>query len=136
MEANWIKNISAIIGGLAAYLWGAWDAFIQVLVAVVVIDYITGVAKAAIKKELDSAVGFIGLLKKIAIFLIVALAVLIDKAIPGINGAARSATIMFYIANEGISILENIGLMGVPLPAGLQKWLAKLKDDAEQDIGE
>lgn len=136
MEANWIKNIAAILGGLAAYLWGAWDAFIQVLVAVVVIDYVTGVAKAAINKELDSAVGFIGLLKKIAIFLIVALAVLIDKAIPGINGAARSATIMFYIANEGISILENIGLMGVPLPAGLQKWLAKLKDDAEQDISE
>lgn len=134
MEASWVKNIAAFFGALGAYLWGAWDALIAVLVAVVVIDYITGVTKAIIKKELDSGVGFTGLLKKIAIFLIVALAVLIDKAIPGTNGAARAATIMFYIANEGISILENIGLMGVPLPGGLQRWLSKLKDDAEQDI--
>lgn len=132
MEANWIKNIAAILGGLAAYLWGAWDALIQVLVAVVVFDYITGVIKAAVKGELSSAVGFKGLAKKVAIFLIVALGVLVDTAIPATNGAVRTAVITFYVANEGLSILENAGQLGVPLPGVLKRWLAKLQDEDKE----
>ncbi|MEA5059805.1 MAG: holin [Clostridia bacterium] len=133
---NGFKSVVAVIGGIAAYLWGAWDALIQVLVAVVVIDYVTGVIKAAVKGELSSGVGFKGLAKKVAIFLIVALGVLVDTAIPATNGAVRSAVIMFYVANEGLSILENIGQLGVPLPVVLKGWLAKLKEEGGEDIKE
>lgn len=130
---NWLKGAAAALGGLAAYLWGAWDAMIQVLVAAVAIDYVTGVVNAALKGELSSAVGFKGLMKKVAIFLLVALGALVDKAAPAANGAVRAAVIVFYVANEGLSILENIGALGVPLPRVLKGWLEKLKEGAEQE---
>ena len=130
---NWLKGAAAALGGAAAYLWGAWDAMIQVLVAVVVIDYVTGIVGAAMKGELSSAVGFKGLVKKVAIFLLVALGTLVDKAVPAANGAVRAAVLVFYIANEGLSILENIGGLGVPLPGVLKGWLEKLKEGAAQE---
>lgn len=127
----WLKGAAAVIGGVMAYLWGAWDALIIALVVVVVMDYITGVINAALRRELSSAVGFKGLCKKVMIFVIVAVGVIVDRAIPSTNGAVRTAVIVFYIANEGISILENAGRIGVPLPRVLKKWLAKMQDEAE-----
>lgn len=127
---DWVKGILAAIGGIAAYLWGPWDALIIALVACVVIDYITGVANAWCKHELSSAVGARGLLKKIFIFVLVALATIIDRVIPATNQAIRAAVMIFYIANEGLSILENAGELGLPLPTVLKKALAALKKQA------
>lgn len=124
---SWLKGVAAVLGGIAAYLWGPWDALIAVLVSCVVIDYITGVVKGAYKHELSSKVGFLGLLKKLFIFALVALATQIDKIVPSANGAIRAAVMMFYIANEGLSILENAGALGLPLPNALKKALAALK---------
>lgn len=124
---SWLKGAAAVMGGIAAYLWGAWDALIAVLICCVVIDYITGVAKAAYKRELSSRVGFVGLLKKMFIFALVALAAQIDRIVPSANGAIRAAVMIFYIANEGLSILENAGAMGLPLPSALSKALVALK---------
>ena len=104
---DWLKVAAAALGGAATYLFGPWDAMILALVCVVAIDYITGVIKALILKKLDSNVGFRGLLKKVFIFALVALATVIDRMIPAANQAIRAAVIAFYVANEGISILER-----------------------------
>ncbi len=123
-----LRIAAAGIGGIATYIWGPWDALIIALVAMVAIDYITGIIKAAVQGKLSSLVGFKGLLKKVAIFLLVAVGVMVDKIIPATNEAVRSAVIFFYIANEGLSILENAGELGLPLPAALKKSLEKMKD--------
>ena len=123
-----LRIAAAGIGGIVTYIWGPWDALIVALVAMVIIDYITGVIKAAVQGKLSSAVGFRGLLKKVAIFLLVAVGVMVDRVIPATNEAVRSAVIFFYIANEGLSILENAGELGLPLPAALKKSLKKMQD--------
>ena len=123
-----LRIAAAGIGGIATYIWGPWDALIIALVAMVAIDYITGIIKAAMQGKLSSLVGFKGLLKKVAIFLLVAVGVMVDKIIPATNEAVRNAVIFFYIANVGLSILENAGELGLPLPAALKKSLEKMKD--------
>ena len=127
-----LRIAAAGIGGIVTYIWGPWDALIVALVAMVIIDYITGVIKAAVQGKLSSAVGFRGLLKKVAIFLLVAVGVMVDRVIPATNEAVRSAVIFFYIANEGLSILENAGELGLPLPAALNKSLEKMQDKEEK----
>ena len=127
------KTIFAALGSAAAYLWGPWDALIIVLLAFVVTDYVTGVLGAATQGKLDSAVGFKGIMKKVMIFVLVAVGSLLDKIIPAANNAIRAAVCMFYIANEGLSILENAGVLGLPLPAVLKKWLAQLKKAGEDE---
>ncbi|HMM32895.1 MAG TPA: phage holin family protein [Clostridia bacterium] len=127
------KIIFAALGSAAAYLWGPWDALIIVLLAFVVTDYVTGVLGAATQGKLDSAVGFKGIMKKVMIFVLVAVGSLLDKIIPAANNAIRAAVCMFYIANEGLSILENAGVLGLPLPAVLKKWLAQLKKAGEDE---
>lgn len=127
-----LRIAAAGIGGIVTYIWGPWDALIVALVAMVIIDYITGVIKAAVQGKLSSAVGFRWLLKKVAIFLLVAVGVMVDRVIPATNEAVRSAVIFFYIANEGLSILENAGELGLPLPAALKKSLEKMQDKEEK----
>ena len=129
---DWLKVAAAELGGAAAYLFGPWDAMILALVCVVAIDYITGVIKALILKKLDSNVGFRGLLKKVFIFALVALATVIDRMIPAANQAIRAAVIAFYVANEGISILENAGEIGLPMPGALRTALKKLSETGEK----
>ncbi len=123
---TWIKGAVAAIGGLMAYIWGPWDTLVSVLVAFVALDYVMGVINATIKGTLSSQIGFKGLAKKVAIFFMIAVASLLDKVVP-VNGAIRAAVCMFYIANEGISVLENAGSIGLPLPNVLKKALAQLK---------
>lgn len=109
MNNNLITGVLAGVSGVLSYIFGPWDAMIMVLIAVVALDYITGVAYAAVSKTLSSAIGFKGLLKKVFIFVLVALSTMLDKLVPATNGAVRSAVCMFYIANEGLSILEKRG---------------------------
>lgn len=129
---DWLKAAAAALGGAAAYLWGPWDALIIALVIFVVLDYITGIAKAAVHRELSSKAGFHGLLKKVAIFVLVAIGTVMDSVIPAANHAIRSAVIMFYIANEGLSILENAGEIGLPMPEALKAALKKLSEPGEK----
>lgn len=129
-----LRIAAAGIGGIVTYIWGPWDALIVALVAMVIIDYITGVIKAAVQGKLSSAVGFRGLLKKVAIFLLVAVGVMVDRVIPATNEAVRSAVIFFYIANEGLSILENAGELGLPLPAALKSRLRRCRTKKKSRI--
>ena len=125
----WIKGAIAALGGAAAYLWGPWDTLINALIALVALDYVTGVICAAVNKRLSSEIGFKGLIKKALIFALVAVAGVADKVIPATNQAIRAAVILFYIANEAISILENAAELGLPVPEKLKAVLIKTKGE-------
>lgn len=122
-------NISiGTIGAMLVYFLGGWDIALQLLLIAVCLDYITGILKAIYKKKLSSEIGAKGIVKKVLYFIVVAVAVVLDK-ITGDTGAIRTLVIYFFIANEGISILENCGDMGVPFPQKLKDTLEQLKND-------
>jgi toxin secretion/phage lysis holin len=110
------------------YLLGGWDIALQTLLIVITIDYVSGVCKAIYNKKLNSKVGIKGIVKKFAYLLTVALAVELDTIMGG-TGAIRTLVIYFFVANDGISILENLGGMGIPLPNKLKEVLEQLRDD-------
>ena len=124
------QTVIAVIGSLSAYLWGGWSALLGILLAFVVIDYITGVLAAGHEGKLNSAVGFKGIGKKIGIFVLVAIAHLVDMAL-GDGTLIRDAAIFFYIANELLSIIENAGVLGVPIPDILLRAVEILKGKAD-----
>lgn len=134
---NGILAALAAVGSWIANALGGWDASMQVLVALMVADYLTGVLVAAVWQRsnksasgaLDSKAGFKGILKKCMILLLVWIGVLLDNA-TGAN-YIRTAVVLFFIGNEGISLLENLGLMGVPFPAFLQRALEALRDKGD-----
>ncbi|KAF5080618.1 Bacteriophage holin family protein [anaerobic digester metagenome] len=97
-----------------------------------VTDYLTGILVAAGTGRLSSARGFRGILKKMLIFLVVALGHLLDQSLLGGSGAPlRSAMIFFYLSNEGLSIIENLGALGVPIPKRLRQVVAELGEERE-----
>jgi toxin secretion/phage lysis holin len=104
-------------------------------IAFIVIDYLTGVMVAILEKMLSSEIGFRRIFKKVLIFMIVSVAHIIDSRIIGNGGAIRTAVIFFYLSNEGISILENAGKIGLLIPQKLREVLEQLKesDKNEQD---
>ena len=126
-----VKLTAAVIGGVATYLWGPWDAMIIALIVMVSADYITGIIKGAVRRELSSEIGWKGLLKKVMTFVVVAVASVADRLISGSGGTLRSAVILYYIANEALSILENAGEIGLPIPAQLKKAMKKINDSAD-----
>lgn len=130
---NIIKAVFTAIGGYLGYLLGGHDGFLYALVAFVVIDYLTGVMLAIIKKRLSSDIGFRGIFKKVMIFMIVAIGHTIDAYLIGNGGAIRTAVIFFYISNEGISILENSANIGLPIPEKLKEILVQLKEGKKYD---
>ena len=122
---NLIKTLVAIGGGAASYFLGGWSSLLGVLLAFVVIDYISGVVAAAIEGKLNSAVGLKGISKKVFVFVLVGVANLVDVSL-GDTHFFRDATIFFYLANELLSILENAGRVGVPIgPLGQAVELLK-----------
>lgn len=135
MENNIIltfKIICAAIGGFCGTLWGALDGVMMALIAFIVIDYITGLMVAIVNKTLNSSVGFKGLAKKVFILLLVLIANILDVHIMGGSGVVRGVVIAFYLANEGISILENAGKLGVPYPEKLREVLEQLKESEDK----
>lgn len=118
----------AAIGGALGWFNCGLDGFLYALIAFVVIDYLTGLLAAGVQKKLSSEVGFKGIAKKIAIFLLVGIANIIDVDVIQNGTALRTAVIFFYLSNEGLSILENAGNIGLPIPEKLKTMLAQLKD--------
>ena len=114
------STIIATVGVYATWLFGGWDIAIQVLVALMIIDYITGVIVAYINGEIDSRIGFKGILKKVLILIALIVGVLLDRLV-GIEWTFRTVVCYFFIGNEGWSILENIGKTGLPLPERTQR---------------
>ncbi len=123
--------IAAMIGGAIAGWAGGWDALLSTLCMLMVVDYITGVIRGIIDKKLSSRVGFTGILKKVLIYCIVILAAQIQAAVvPQLP--LREMTIMFFVANEGLSILENAGGV-LPLPQKLKDVLVQLRAKDEKE---
>ncbi len=123
---NTAQIIFAAIGGWLGWLLGGWDGFLYALVVFVVIDYLTGLMAAVVEKKLSSEVGFRGIFKKVLIFMLVGIGSVIDQQIIGDGSVLRTAVIFFYISNEGISIIENAGRIGLPIPQKLKEILEQL----------
>lgn len=123
---NGIQVGLAAVGGFLGWFLGGMDGFMYALIAFVVVDYLTGVMRAVIEKELSSRVGARGIFKKILIFLLVGIAHLADLYLLGNGNALRTAVVFFYISNEGISLLENAAVIGLPIPEKLKDALAQL----------
>ncbi|WP_456277907.1 phage holin family protein [Bacillus sp. AK128] len=125
-----ITSLVSIAGSVASYMFGGWSSLLTVLTFMIVIDYLTGVIAAGIEKKLCSRIGFRGIAQKILIFALVSVAHMIDVII-GVEHLIRDATIIFYIMNEIISILENAKRVGLPIPAFLVKVIELLKSKSK-----
>ena len=130
---NMIQLSFAGVGGWLGYFLGGCDGLILALLAFVVIDYITGVMCAIADKKLSSAVGFKGICRKVLIFLLVGIANILDVQVIGTGSVLRTAVIFFYISNEGVSLLENAGHLGLPIPVKIKTVLEQLHDRAESE---
>ncbi len=124
-----IETIVAGLGAILGFVFGGMDGMFFALLAVIVIDYISGCLVAIVQKKLSSEVGFKGISKKIIILSLVGVAHILDSQIIRGGSALRTATIFFYITNEGISILENAGRLGLPLPKKLKDVLEQLNKE-------
>ena len=123
---NYIRVVMSVTGGVIASALGGCDMLLTVLATCVAFDYISGVVLAVKQGKLNSRVGFFGIVKKALIFVVVIIAHLLDQ-LTGLD-AIRSITVLFYISNEGISILENLGKLGVEIPKKIRDVLEQLED--------
>lgn len=131
-----IQLIFTAIGGAIGAFLGNMDGLLYTLIAFIIIDYITGFLCAIVEHDLSSEVGAKGIAKKVAILLLVGVANLIDVNVIKSGAVVRTAVIFFYLSNEGVSILENAGRLGLPIPTKLKAVLAQLRDDAEGEESE
>lgn len=131
---NMIQFLFVGIGGWLGYFLGGCDGLLIALLLFVITDYITGVMCAIADKKLSSAVGFKGICRKVLIFLLVGIANILDMQVIGTGSVLRTAVIFFYISNEGVSLLENAGHLGLPIPVKIKSVLEQLHDRAEQEV--
>ena len=128
---NMIQLVFTAFGGWLGWFLGGCYGLLFALIAFVVIDYITGVMCAVSDHTLSSEVGFRGICRKVLIFLLVGIANILDVQVIGTGSVLRTAVIFFYISNEGVSLLENAGHLGLPIPQKLKDILAQLHDRAD-----
>ncbi|AQU05413.1 holin [Dehalococcoides mccartyi] len=128
---NWIQLALSAVGGAIGWFFGGMDGLIYALLVFVVADYITGVMCAIADKKLSSEVGFKGICKKVLIFVMVGIGHIMDTYLIGNGEVLRTAVIFFYCSNEGVSMLENAGHLGMPIPAKLKDVLEQLHDRTE-----
>lgn len=125
-----ISNVFSVIATTFIYLMGGIDVALQSLIIVIVIDYLTGIASAVYNKELSSKTGLKGILKKFSYLLVVALSVVVDNLL-GQSGLIRTLVIYFFVANDGLSIVENMAEMNIKLPNKLIDALEQIKKKGE-----
>lgn len=128
-----IDSIAGAVGAVLGFMYGEVTGLFWALIAFMATDYITGVVVAAINKQLSSEVGFKGLAKKLMILVFVSLGHIADMYVLGGTPVAMSAVMLFYIANEGLSIIENAGNLGLPVPKKLKDIMAQLKKESEEE---
>ena len=129
--ANTMQYIFAAMGGSLGAVLGGFDGFLYALIVFVVVDYMTGVMVGILNKELSSQIGFRGIFKKVVIFSLVAVAHIIDTHVIQNGSVIRTTVIFFYLSNEGISILENAALIGLPIPKKIKDVLEQLKENED-----
>jgi len=132
LVARYYKLAAALVGALSSYLFGGWPLLLEVLLILICIDYFTGLVAGAVEGKLSSAVGWKGIGRKICIFLLVAVAHFVDLVL-GDKNLFRDAAIFFYLANELLSILENSGRIGLPIPPAIAQAVEILKGKGNMD---
>ena len=137
MKSFWhiVEFAFSAVGGWLGYFLGGCDGLLYALLVFVAIDYLTGVMCAVNDRKLSSAVGFRGICRKVLIFLLAGLAHILDVEVLHQEGVLRTAVVFFFLANDGLSILENAAHLGLPVPEQMKQVLVKLHDreDAESD---
>lgn len=128
-----IDSIAGAVGAVLGFMYGEVTGLFWALIAFMALDYITGVIVAVIEKRLSSEVGFRGLAKKFLILVFVAVGHIADTYILGGTPAAMSAVMLFYMANEGISIIENAAALGLPVPKKLTSIMEQIKNKSESE---
>ena len=138
IDLVWTKIQVAItaVGGWLGYFLGGMDGMLIALVVLIALDYVTGFMCAIVDKKLSSAVGFRGICKKVMILMLVGVAHVIDTHVVGTGSALRGAVICFYMSNEGLSLLENAGHLGLPIPEKLKAILTQLHDRDKKEEAE
>ena len=132
-----IRSIFTALGAVGGFLFGEITGLFWAVIAMMAIDYITGVILAVVNRRLSSKVGFRGIAKKLCIIMLMAVAHVIDAAVIGTGAGLMTAVQLFFLANEGISILENAAALGLPIPNKLRGVLEQLRteNDKEDDDG-
>ena len=128
-----IKTLSGAVGAVVGFLYGEITGLFIAIIALMALDYITGILCGIAAKALSSETGFKGLVKKLMVLVIIAVAHLVDYYIIGTGSALMTAVILFFAANEGISILENAAELGLPIPKKLRDILEQLRKDDDHD---
>ncbi len=131
---NYIKVIVMALGTGITWLLGSWDKALVVLIVFMVLDYGTGLLRAWINKEVSSDVGLMGIARKGLIFVVLIVAVMLDRLLNTGTWVFRTLVCYFYIANEGISLLENCAGLGLPIPEKIKDALAQLKDGEKKEL--
>lgn len=133
---RFIQTMKFALGGIVTAIsgfLGGMDGVMYALIGFITIDYITGVAVAVKQKKISSEVGFWGLVRKVLILVLVGVGHYIDAYIIGSGDVFRAAVALYYIGNEGISLLENCGNLGLPLPKKLIDIMVQIKNESEDD---
>lgn len=128
-----IDSIAGAVGAVLGFMYGEVTGLFWALIAFMALDYITGVVVAIIEKRLSSEVGFRGLAKKFLILVFVAVGHIADTYILGGTPSAMSAVMLFYMANEGISIIENAAALGLPVPKKLTSIMEQIRNKSESE---
>lgn len=131
---NYIKGVVVSVGTGLTWFFGTWDTALAVLVCFMVLDYVTGLLRAYVNKEVSSDVGLKGIARKTVIFIVLIVAVLLDRLLNTGNWVFRTLICYFYIANEGISLLENCAGLGLPIPEKIKEALAQLKEGEKKEV--
>lgn len=131
---NSIKIGIVTVGTGFTWLFGSWDIALMVLIFFIALDYATGVLRAYVNKEVSSKVGLKGIARKAVIFVVLIVAVLLYRLLNTGNWVFRTLVCYFYIANEGISLLENCAGLGLPIPEKLKDALAQLKEGEKKEL--
>jgi toxin secretion/phage lysis holin len=123
---EYLKYILTALVSATAYMVGGWDKAMQILLILIIVDYATGLIRSALRGELDSKVGARGIMKKLCMFIVVAVAVQLENFI-GQPESLHNVVCYFYVVNEALSILENVGEY-VPIPEELKRFINRLRN--------
>ncbi len=128
-ESTLVKGTVTTLGTIGSLIFGGVDLLFKILILFIALDYVTGIMKGAVEKNLSSDIGWRGLMKKIGTLIAVIVAHQMDK-VAGTQ-VVRTAVMMFFVANEGISLTENLSVIGVPIPKVMMRTLKAWKDSSE-----
>lgn len=128
---SYFKSFCAILGVVIGWFFGEVNSLVYVLLAFMIIDYITGVICAVKDKQVSSKIGFLGVTRKLLIIVLVGIGNVIDYYVIGSGSTLKTMLILFYLSNEGISILENMTKLGLPIPEKLKTILLQINEDGD-----